>query len=53
MVDEKSAADLNDNQLDEFSEEYGIELLEELIEPLAEALGEASSRGQEIVVLSG
>ena len=53
LADVLSAADLNDNQLDEFSEEYGIELLEELIEPLAEALGEASSRGQEIVVISG
>ncbi|MBR59442.1 MAG: hypothetical protein CMH54_15695 [Myxococcales bacterium] len=53
LADVLSAADLNDNQLDEFSEEYGIELMEELIEPLCEALDEASAQGLEIVVLSG
>lgn len=50
LSDFLESLDLHEDDLDEFSEEHGIELLEELVEPFCEALSEAMNSGCEVVV---
>jgi len=50
LSDFLESLDLHEDDLDEFSEEHGIELLEELIEPFCEALSDAMSSGCEVLV---
>jgi len=50
LSDFLESLDLHEDDLDDFSEEHGIELLEELIEPFCEALSEAMAAGCEVIV---
>ena len=50
LSDFLESLDLHEDDIDEFSEEHGVELLEELVEPFCEALSEAISAGCEVLV---
>jgi hypothetical protein len=44
--------EVSEEDLDEFSEEYGIELMEELVYPLTDALQQARTSGRDIMVIT-